>query len=123
MPMVLSSSEACVKTLQTTKGSLNSLLSLKAVAISAATVLSFRSHRKSTTLAPKNNVCPNVPFVFLNNLYPCPRVTLLGANSNNLSHFPVIIFWLLSCLSMIRHLLMSCELGTGSIEVINYIYH
>src|SRR6218665_3971888 len=57
---------------------------LKAVTLSTETVLSSNSFHKSTTLALKN-FCPSVPFLFLNNLYLCPRVTLLGANSKNLS--------------------------------------
>src|SRR6218665_4227591 len=69
---------------------------LKAVTLSTETVLSSNSFHKSTTLALKN-LCPIVPFLFLNNLYLCPRVPLLGANSKNLSHcidsFPVIISW------------------------------
>src|SRR6218665_3969088 len=62
--------------------------------LSTETVLSSNSFHKSTTLALKN-FCPIVPFLFLNNLYLCPRVPLLGANSKNLSHcidsFPVIV--------------------------------
>src|SRR6218665_3703811 len=60
--------------------------------LSTDTVLSSNAFHKSTTLALKN-FCPSVPFLFLNNVYLCPRVTLLGANSKNLSDcidsFPV----------------------------------
>src|SRR6218665_3118040 len=45
--------------------------------LSTETVLSSNSFHKSTTLALKN-FCPIVPFLFLNNLYLCPRVPLLG---------------------------------------------
>src|SRR6218665_1898342 len=43
---------------------------LKAVTVSTKTVLSSNSFHKSTTLALKN-FCPNVPFLFLNNMYLC----------------------------------------------------
>src|SRR6218665_1717902 len=60
---------------------------LKAVILPTETVpgLSSNSFHKFTTLALQN-FCPNVPFLFLNNLYICPRITLLGANSTNITH-------------------------------------
>src|SRR6218665_3243131 len=76
------------------KTSVWALTETLAVTLSTDTVRSSNAFHKSTTLALKN-FCPSVPFLFLNNLYLCPRVALLGANSKNLSHcidsFPVII--------------------------------
>src|SRR6218665_595063 len=58
---------------------------LKTLTLSTETILSSNSFHKSTTLAQKN-FCPIGPFLFLNNLYLCPRVPLLDANSKYLSH-------------------------------------
>src|SRR6218665_2435481 len=98
--MVLSGSEDLQSVLEPLYTTMECLISqfpsflLKAVTLSTDTVLSSNAFHKSTTLALQN-VCPSVPFLFLNNLYLCPRVTLLVANSKNLSNcidsFPVII--------------------------------
>jgi len=62
---------------------------LKAVTLSTETVLSSYSFHKSTTLSLKN-FCPNVTLLFLNNLYLCPQVTLLGVLTQ-----PLPLFWFL----------------------------
>src|SRR6218665_1489876 len=98
--MVLSGSEDLQSVLEPLYTTMECLISnfpsflLKAATLSTDTVLSSNAFHKSTTLALKN-FCHSVPFLFLNNLYLCTRVTLLGANSKNLSHcidsFPVIL--------------------------------
>src|SRR6218665_2609499 len=90
--MVLSGSEDLQSVLEPLYTTMECLISpfpsflLKAVTLSTDTVLSSNAFHKSTTLALKK-FCPSVPFLFLNNLYLCPRVTLLGANSKNLSDY------------------------------------
>src|SRR6218665_1254232 len=101
--MVLSGSEDLQSVLEPLYTTMECLISqfsyiflLKAVTLSTDTILSSNAFHKSTTLVLKN-FCPSVRFLFLNNLYLCPRVTLLGANSKNLSDcidsFPVIILY------------------------------
>src|SRR6218665_1840798 len=106
---------------------LHSLL-FEAVTLSAETFLG------STILALKN-VCINVHFGSLNNLYPCPQVNLLGTKSKNLSDcnafFPIIIsikshLLVLSPLSMHLFNVSSWLIFVGLLSLVlqeNRLYH